>query len=256
MNQHSMPPQRGMTLIGAMVGLVVSMLIVLTLMSAYRSVVRLTMESNADARQSGDLAAAFLFAHLNLSDAGRGLPNPLRETDLRFFSCDDASLDPETGTLSGCDEEVTNTDPAVLVTDREGDAIFWRWQTGASSPVSCAGLLAFPDGRLEYLGPQEGGGCVGSGFPMEGWVSRINIVHPSATNTDEEDPDEEEPEITSEITFSVDDLGPCNAPLCCRPLGVSAGSIIQGRIQVRIRSRHVGSVTDLMSTTCLVNLPQ
>lgn len=102
---HSGLGQRGMTLIGAMVGLVVSMLIVLTLMSAYRSVVRLTMESNADARQSGDLAAAFLFTHLNLSDAGRSLvnPTPTRADDLLL--CENGELVGET--LTGCDPGVS-----------------------------------------------------------------------------------------------------------------------------------------------------
>jgi hypothetical protein len=265
MTHNSRLAQRGMTLIGAMVGLVVSMLIVLTLMSAYRSVVHLTVESNANAQQSGDLSAAFLFAHLNLSDAGRGLTDPARETDLRLFRCDGPSLDAETGTLSGCDEEVTNTDPEAEESDREGHAIFWRWRSGAAAPVSCAGFLAFPDtdpdrrGRLDYLEPQQ---ICDPGFPMEGWSSAITLVQPSPTNRDEEDPNEENEanEDDRSISFSFEDLAPCgdepDEPPCCRPLGVSPGSIIQGRIQVTIRSRHVGSNTDLRSTTCLVNLPQ
>ncbi len=240
---HSGLGQRGMTLIGAMVGLVVSMLIVLTMMSAYRSVVRLTMESNAEARQSGDLASAFLFAHLNMSDAGRGFQDPSREIDLRLFSCDGASRDEETGTLTGCDEEITNADPEE---PEPGDAIFWRWQTGN---VLCAGLLAFPEGRLVYLdtGPQQ---ICDPGFPMEGWSRAITLVQSSPENPDD---------VYPAITFLVEDLGPCDEPdepPCCRPLGVSAGSVIQGRIQVTIRSRHVGSNTDLRSTTCLVNLAQ
>jgi hypothetical protein len=230
MIHHSRLAQRGMTLIGAMVGLVVSMLIVMTLMSAYRSVVRLTMESNADAQQSGDLAAAFLFTHLNLSDAGRGLTNPTRADDLLL--CENGELVGEA--LTGCDPEVSGTG--------SGNAIFWRWgDPDDENAFFCAGLLGSANGQLDYLGPRN---CGGTDFPLDGWNEDdvIAIIQPTPTSPP--------------IDFLVEDLGPCDESVCCRPLGVTADSVIQGRIQVTIRSRHVGSNTDLESTTCLVSLPQ
>ncbi len=228
MTHQSRLGQRGMTLIGAMVGLVVSMLIVLTLMSAYRSVVRLTMESNADARQSGDLAAAFLFTHLNISDAGRRLDNPTRADDLLL--CENAALVGEA--LTGCDPGVTG--------NGSGNAILWRWGE-ADGQILCAGLLASASGQLDYLVQKN---CVSPDFPLDGWDDDdvIAIIQPTPTSPT--------------IDFLVQDLGPCDTSACCRPLGVPADSLIQGRIQVTIRSRHVGSETDLQSTTCLLGLPQ
>ncbi len=221
---HSGLGQRGMTLIGAMVGLVVSMLIVLTLMSAYRSVVRLTMESNADARQSGDLAAAFLFTHLNLSDAGRSLvnPTPTRADDLLL--CENGELVGET--LTGCDPGVSG--------NGSGNAIFWRWgDPDDPDAFFCAGLLASARGQLDYLTQEEEGDCEGPGWPLDDWTA-LTLIHPTPINPTGEYP---------EIDFSVV-AGPC------WPLGAAASLVVQGRFAVTISSTHVGSSTDLHSRPC------
>lgn len=237
MTHHTRHAQRGMTLIGTMVGLVISMLIVLTLMSAYRSVVHLTMESNADAQQSGDLAAAFLFAHLNLSDAGLKLGNPTRADDLLL--CENGGLVNQT--LTGCATGVSGNDP--------GNAIFWRWRDLVDGDLKflCAGLLASARGQLDYLQrpeDDESEVCDRPDFPQDDWIA-VRLVQPSPINEDDDYP---------EITFVVEDLGEDCGTTCCRPLGVAPTSVIQGRIQVTMLSRHVGSDTTLESTTCLISL--
>ncbi|MFA5631203.1 MAG: hypothetical protein WC997_06810 [Porticoccaceae bacterium] len=138
MNIHRAKPC-GFSLISLMIGMLVAMIAVLGMMSLYRTVVRNTVESNADIRATGDGSLALLMAHIYLHDAGYGIPSPSITDDLQ--SCTSATLNTQANTIttSGC------TAPA----DGEVNTLLWRFDDGEKR---CAGLHSFGQG-FYYLAP-------------------------------------------------------------------------------------------------------
>ena len=65
--------QQGMTLVGLMVGLLLSMISILAAMMLYQNLVKVSIESRTDAAQDGQLASAMLSLQLELQSAGFGI---------------------------------------------------------------------------------------------------------------------------------------------------------------------------------------
>lgn len=65
--------QKGMTLVGLMVGLLLSMISIVAAMMLYQNLVKVSIESRTDAAQDGQLASAMLSLQLELQSAGFGI---------------------------------------------------------------------------------------------------------------------------------------------------------------------------------------
>lgn len=67
--------QQGMSLIGLMIGMLLSIVTVLAAMSMYKSLVSTAIDTKADASHDGQLASAMLTLQLELQSAGFGIDN-------------------------------------------------------------------------------------------------------------------------------------------------------------------------------------
>lgn len=116
--------QRGATLTGLMVGLMISMVVVLATLGLYQSLVRATGTAQQDTRQDTLRSASLLSAGMALQDAGFGLEAP----------------DPQAQLLR--------------VAAQAGVALLWMQNTGAQSGPQCTGLFAPDRGGLLRLPAQ------------------------------------------------------------------------------------------------------
>lgn len=85
--KHSFPAvQRGLSLVGLMVGLLLSMIGILAGMMLYQNMVRVSIESRTDAAQDGQLASAMLSLQLELQSAGYGISSDEAGTHLQLVA--------------------------------------------------------------------------------------------------------------------------------------------------------------------------
>jgi hypothetical protein len=152
--------QHGFSLISVMVGLVISLLAVLGMMSLYAVMGKLAAESGGFAQMTGDRAAAVLTATQALSSAGFGIDEAEADEHLRLC----AGLTPVSGALA------CNCTPANP--GNPGNALLWRSQGGL-----CQGLYISAEGGLELLAPVS---CGTSGFACS-WSSaeRLRLYTPA-----------------------------------------------------------------------------
>lgn len=78
--------QRGLSLVGLMVGLLLSMIGILAGMMLYQNMVRVSIESRTDAAQDGQLASAMLSLQLELQSAGYGIASDEAGTHLQLVA--------------------------------------------------------------------------------------------------------------------------------------------------------------------------
>lgn len=137
-------PAGGFSLISLMVGMTLSLLSVLAMLSLYRNMVGISVRSIQDSRQDGQIAAALLTAQQEMSNAGfwiSGTP------DASFKLLANAAL--SNGSLSGSARTLSGTAST-------GNALIWSYKTANTATASCAGLLV-QDGKLSRL--QGASGC-------------------------------------------------------------------------------------------------
>jgi hypothetical protein len=122
--------QTGISLIGMMIGLLISLLAILGLLAIYKLVIDVSANSVGTSRRDGQLAAALLNAQVELQQAGYGIvPNPAPA---------DTTLLSITAPSSGATQVV------------------WRFRPDLSTDT-CAGLRLSPTGSdvgLRWLPPQ------------------------------------------------------------------------------------------------------
>lgn len=68
--------QYGVSLIGLMIGLLISMIAVLGGLSLYKNLTQVSVDATLDSKLNGNVTAALLRARLELQEAGFGLPKP------------------------------------------------------------------------------------------------------------------------------------------------------------------------------------
>ncbi|MES2532153.1 MAG: hypothetical protein V4636_14040 [Pseudomonadota bacterium] len=139
--------QRGAGLISLLVGIVISMLIMLAMMTLYRDTIHTGVSAGQDAASDGQRASGLLAAQILLQAAGFGLTAPALGTDLIVLS--NASLDSSMQRMSG----------TVASAGVEGNAIVWSVGTLAGAGIQCSGLYAPAGGGLQRLLPTP---CTGS----------------------------------------------------------------------------------------------
>lgn len=128
--------QRGFNLISLMIGMTLSLISILAMLTLYKNTVRISIDSIKSSRQDGQIAASLLTAQQELRNAGFWLTNT-PATTLKLLS--GAAL---TGTT------LTGTDQPLSTTEASGNALVWIYQTGATTPPICAGLLVQRDRDL------------------------------------------------------------------------------------------------------------
>lgn len=127
--------QHGVTLIGMMVGLVISMVVILAMLTVYKTTLRVTGETGWGAATDGQRLAALFAAQTLLQEAGYGITAAAFGTDLVVLS--GATLGNQlTGTVAGA-------------LPANGNAIVWGSKT--ASTYMCNGLYAPASGGLIRL---------------------------------------------------------------------------------------------------------
>ncbi len=131
--------QRGASLVGMMVGVTISMIAILGMMTVYKTTLRVSGEAGRGAATDGQRLAALFAAQGLLQEAGFGVASAVYGADVLVLS--GAVLEPTSKKLSGT---------AVASLPASGNAIVWGTKTDGSHYM-CNGLYAPADGGLIRL---------------------------------------------------------------------------------------------------------
>lgn len=206
----------GASLISLMVGIVISMLIMLAMMTLYRDTIHTAVSAGQDATSDGERASGLLAAQIQLQAAGFGLTTPTLGTDLVVLS--NASLDSSTQRLSG----------TVAAVGIAGNAIVWGADTG--SGYQCSALYAPASGGLQRLLTTP---CVGvAQWPAATW-------HTSSLMAD---------------TRGVAIMAEQTTAAGCQPFGLAVtGGVIVTLVTVRSAVPTGNAGVPIEATVCLAN---
>lgn len=210
--------QIGISLVSMMIGLLISMVALLGMMSLYGTVVRSTVESTHDARIAGERSSALLVASMQMQGAGYGIDAPSAADDLLLLA--GAALDEGSGSLSG----------GVSVTN-DANTLIWRFHPDDQS-IQCAGLYAkstSEQSSLYLLLPQP---CNTLTEPDKWEIRPLLIDNDDVAQT------------YQPITFS---LAEHHEPTCSA-LGIAGA----GKFSVTLHTADRNN-NEIVSTTCLLN---
>jgi Tfp pilus assembly protein PilW len=134
-----MNDQRGMSLVSLMVGLVVSLVATVGLLSVYRNTLQVTTVAMKSGTNDSQLASLLLRTGASIEDAGYGIAG--------------ASFGTQVVTLSGAVLNGTTLTGTVATAGTAANAIVWATLNGAT--IQCAGFVAppLPTGGVIYLQP-------------------------------------------------------------------------------------------------------
>ncbi|WP_193907497.1 PilW family protein [Cellvibrio polysaccharolyticus] len=210
--------QTGMSLLSLMIGLLISMIAILGMMSLFSNSVKTTTQSSRDARITGERASGLLIAGIHLQSAGYGVVNANRSEHLQLLSA------------------ATRTDNRVAGTpignDGTGNVLIWQVQPAAQS--RCAGLYA-PSGDAEkglYELVEKDCASISDASASD-WEFRRLIFDTQDIQT----------LLAVTITLTTHDI---TTP--CRGFGVAGA----GSISITLNAAEASGQT-LNSTTCLLN---
>lgn len=136
--------QSGVSLISLLIGLLISMVALLGMLSLYGTVVKSTVESTRDARIAGERSSALLVAGMQLQGAGYGIDGAALGDDLLLLA--GTSLDRDGGSLSGGTNVIGNGNTLIWRTRPDGAT---TWCSGLHAPSSAG------QGGLYLLQPQS-----------------------------------------------------------------------------------------------------
>lgn len=175
MNAASAParPRRGVSIVSLMVGLVISALVALGLMSLFKATARSSAAARLDTVADEQLVSALLRAQIAAQDAGYGI--------------DSASYGTHLLVLSGAALSGTTLSGTAVAVGSAGNAVLWVLSSGSS--VQCAGLLfdsaSDGSGGLKRLGPVTCTTAAGiTGWASASWASSTWIASPSNHTVD------------------------------------------------------------------------
>ncbi len=209
-------------MISLMVGLLVSMVVALAMMSMFKVSSRFTSQAGQDAAADAQVTSALLRASIATQDAGFGLADATLGAQLTVLT--DASL--------SSNKLVGNVAPIGA----RGNAVLWAMQTGAAS--QCAGLL-FKDasdasGGLYYLGPVDCNGGNVSTWAALTWTSTLWTERPA----NQPNAAYKQTKISFSATSSV-----------CKPFGLTTNT---GKVMMAIASTNRSGAA-LLEQQCLFN---
>ena len=140
-------PQHGFNLVSLMIGVALSMVSILAMLSLYKNIIGISVRSIQDSKQDGQVATGLLIAERELLNAGFGL-NP---TPVPVILLDKADL--TDGILSG-QVKPFDTASATTTPSPTGNAIIWNYipsTSGSAADAICVGLI-----MKKNLDPQTG----------------------------------------------------------------------------------------------------
>lgn len=128
--------RKGFSLISLMVGVSLSMISILALLSLYKNLIGVSVQSIQDSRQDGQIVAALLTAQRELQSAGFRLD--AAATPIMLLN--DAEL--TNGILTGMPQALSTATQAAPAT---GNALVWSFRPNATGNPICVGLLMKKD---------------------------------------------------------------------------------------------------------------
>lgn len=155
--------QHGFNLISLMVGMTLSLISILAMLTLYKNMVSISVDSMQNARQDGQTAAALLTVQQELGNAGFRVPASTNKISLWR----NATL--TNGTLAGT--AVTTFSSS----EQTGNAMVWMYKIADSANYICAGLLVQEDDRYDdrpkrLLRLQNSGTCT-SATQTSNWTA-------------------------------------------------------------------------------------
>lgn len=99
--------QHGVSLIGLMIGLLISMIAILGSLSLYKNLTQVSVDATLDSKLNGSVAGALLRARLELQEAGFGLPKPAAGTPHIIVSGMGAQITWRSSALGGAGALIT-----------------------------------------------------------------------------------------------------------------------------------------------------
>lgn len=225
---------QGVTLVGLMVGLVISMLVVVGMMTVFRTVVQATLQSRQTAAEDDRRVSALMRMALHLQDAGFGLQAPAYGAQLLVLSGASLALASDgTYRLSG-----TRVEPDVE--NAASNAVLWAYDLSASGTVQCAGFVYEAAdnaaARLVYLAPANCSGVAPADLSTLAWTRQTWLQGSEA-----------EPVPSLHFALRTGE---------CRPFGIGGG---RGGLVLRVLSARSGdsssSAMPVEAAQCLLNFP-
>jgi Tfp pilus assembly protein PilW len=164
-------PQRGFNLIGLMIGMTLSMVSILAMLSLYKNLIGVSVASIKDAKQDGQIAAGLLTAQRELLNAGFRIDPDTTPVPSRLLVISGAALN--SGALSGTLQTI-GTAPVL------GNAMVWIYKASATASATCAGLLVQSGVLSRLQGPT---GCTQvSQWNSTTWT-RTTLIEANQPNT-------------------------------------------------------------------------
>ncbi len=142
--------QYGFSMISLLVGLIISVVVTLGLLSVYRNSIQVTAQATTRTVDDSQLQALLVRTGATIQDAGYGIATPTFGIDVIAISG---------ATLSG-----TTLSGTVAAAGAQANAVVWAMLTGATT--QCAGFYAPASGGLQYLSPVT---CTDA----TGWASAV-----------------------------------------------------------------------------------
>jgi hypothetical protein len=221
--------QHGASLIGVMIGLVVSTIVILGMMFVFRNTIQAVLPSSEAARSDGERISGFLAAHMMLHDAGFGIVDA--DPAVHLLRIENPDGDP------GDEVEFWN---------RTGTSIIWGKVIDGNA--RCEGLFADTQGGLRRLATIEP--CAVA--PDELWKDAEWTETALVSDSRLRDPADEivdDPDFADRIReIFIDRIeGDCS------PFAVGSSEGVRGTVSVRLSYQlNVGGPV-VSSTTCLPN---
>jgi len=221
--------EQGFSLISLLIGVVISMIAILGMMSIFSTTVHSTAQAARDARITGERSTGLLVASSRLQEAGYGIADVSRNSHLLLLA--NAQITEPPNVAKGTQATLTGSKVSGA---GQGNALVWQWRDGAQD--RCSGLYA-------PVGADEGG-------LYELVVKDCSSVDAALTTTWETRRliyDKKDIQDPLEVSISLTEF--TSAP-GCHGFGIAG----QGGVRVTLSAKEP-SGTDLNSSTCLLNFP-
>lgn len=211
--------QMGVSLVSLLIGVLISVIALLGMLTLYGSTMKTTVGSTRDARTAGERSLALLMANVNLQGAGYGIEAAKRSDDLLLLS--GTKLDKGGKNFSG-----------GVVVSGEGEGNTLVWKTKVEGNTLCSGLYAPSEaekGGLYLLRPRP---CSTPSITGAWDVQPLIVDNSDAV-------DNSLPVVLSLIE---------HAGVGCSIMGITGSGKISIRLSMKDRNAN-----QLDSTTCLAN---
>lgn len=213
--------QTGVSLISLMIGLLISMVALLGMLSLYGTVVKSTVQSTRDARVAGDRSSALLMAGVQLQGAGYGIDSATRGADLVLLAGAALAENGASGLSGGT--SVTGSG--------DGNTLIWRTRPDGVN-TWCSGLHAPSSAEQAGLYLLQSQPCSSLTSPDEWKVHPLLIDNSDAVDSG----------LPVRISLTEHGASGCSA------LGIAGAGGISASLHMVDRNGN-----QITSTTCLLN---